>query len=557
MSMIVRRALQLRLLKRASVLALACALPSAALAQVPRPGSIEPPSRPPVTIEPLAVPPAVRPQTPAGGPSFVLRKLRFAGASVIDEARLQALAAPYIGQAVTLSDLEAIAQRATELYQADGYLLAQAVVPAQDVTSGDVEISVLEGRLGRVQIEVDDAAPIDEARVRSIVDRLPAGRPLRQAELTRVMLLLADLPGVRVQAALEAGEAPGSTDLLLGVLPGRSHELAIDADNHGSRAVSEYRIGVQGRWNSPLRAGDNLDYRLQVGSGGRLAFGRLGYERPLGGNGLRLSLAASLLDYALGGDFAALDATGRAKVLEIGLAYPLVRARETNLLAKLTLQRKLLEDRFGAGIDTRPRRRMTAAETSLAFEHSDGWLGGGYSSAGASLVVGELDLDAAAAQADARRTGGGFTHLNYNLSRLNVLVGRTHLFVGLAGQFADKNLDSIEKVSLGGPRGVRAYAPSEITADEAHILNAELRYSATPALSLQAFYDWGWAKRNERPDPQFDTDNRVHLRGHGIGVFWSARTGLSLRASLAWRDARPGETDRRDPRLYLQASQPL
>ena len=85
----------------------------------------------------------------------------------------------------------------------------------------------------------------------------------------------------------------------------------------------------------------------------------------------------------------------------------------------------------------------------------------------------------------------------------------------------------------------------------------ELRYSPTPELSLQGFYDWGWARRNKLPDPAFDTDNSVHLRGFGVGVFWGAQNGFTLRASLAWRDARAGETDQRNPRLYLQVSKSL
>lgn len=542
-------------------LALAAGLPQPAGAQaVPKAGSTTlepaPPLRPPVSAPVTPASPAGSPaETP--GPSFVLRRVRFVGATVFSDAELQTLAAAQLGKAVTLADLEAIAQRAAERYRAAGYLLAQALVPAQDVTSGDVEISLLEGRLGRVQIEVDPAAPIGEAQVRAIVNRLPAGKPLQQTLLNRVLLLLSDLPGVRAEAALEIGEAAGSTDLIVNVSPSRRWDLAFDADNHGSRSTAEYRVGLQGRWNSPLRAGDNLDYRLQLGSGGHLSFGRVGYERPLGGDGLRFGVAASTLEYALGGDFAALDASGRADVVEAGLTYALTRSRTRNLFAKLLLQRKLLEDRFGAAIGTSRNKRMSGASFALSYENSDTLLGGGYTSAGVTLLAGELDLDAEGRANDARRTAGGFSHINYNLSRLHAIGPKTHLYLGLAGQIADKNLDSVEKVSLGGPRGVRAYAPSEITADEGHILNAELRYSPTPELSLQGFYDWGWARRNKLPDPALDTDNKVRLRGFGVGAFWGAQDGFTLRASLAWRDSRVGEIDQRNPRLYLQLSKPL
>ena len=51
-------------------------------------------------------------------------------------------------------------------------------------------------------------------------------------------------------------------------------------------AARKYRAGLLGRINgSTLRLGDNLDVRLQFSTGGRLAYGRVGYELPVGGQG--------------------------------------------------------------------------------------------------------------------------------------------------------------------------------------------------------------------------------------------------------------------------------
>src|SRR5690606_10503088 len=81
------------------------------------------------------------------GQRFVLQQVVFKGASMIDEAELQALAADYVGRQVAFDDLQQIAQRVTDLYLRRGYYLAQAVLPVQEVVDGVVEISVVEGRL--------------------------------------------------------------------------------------------------------------------------------------------------------------------------------------------------------------------------------------------------------------------------------------------------------------------------------------------------------------------------------------------------------------------------
>lgn len=508
----------------------------------------------PIPPSPDVVPKSSAPAQPAAtapaGPAVTLRAIRFTGNTVFSAAELQPLVAERIGQPNTLADLEALAMRVTEKYRDAGFMLAQAIVPVQDVTSGEVEISVFEGVLGEVRIEVDPVAPIRPRVIEAIASRLKPGEPLRSRSLERVMLLLSDLPGIVPQAALEQGEASGTVDVIIAIAPERRWEFSFDADNHGSRSTGEYRFGMLGRINSPLRLGDNLDARLQFGSGGGLSYGRLGYELPVGGEGTRLGAAYSRLDYELGKDFADLDRSGRADVVELTMTHPLIRSRARNLFGKIGWQQKWLDDRL-PGPDS--GKRIRSLNVGLAYEQRDSLLGGGYTSASLTGFFGELHFDSQLLRdQDDLRTEGRFEHWNYTLSRLNALAGKLNLFVGITGQFSDKNLDSAEKVALGGPRAVRAYAPSEATVDEGHVANLELRYSILPELSVQGFYDWGWGRINRRPAAGA-ADNQISLRGFGLGAYWGAPNGLALRSSVAWRaTARGGADADRVPRLYIQ-----
>lgn len=536
------------------VAALGQAVPDAggALREATPPPRVIPPT-PDIKGMPAPQPAATTP--PVGGPSFVLKGVRFSGSTRFTDDALQALVADHVGQAVTLADLEALAERVTERYRQDGYLLAQAVVPVQEFGDGIVDMSVVEGTLGKVTLQVDPAARVEPQVLERILARLEPGQPLHGPTLERVMLLLSDLPGLAPQAALEQGDAAGTTDLIVTVGPRRNWSLILDADNYGSRASSEYRVGATGRLNGPLRLGDNLDARAQFGAGGRLSYGRLSYELPVGGNGTRLGASYSQVDYKLGKDFTELDASGRADVLELSLSHPIIRSRSRNLFARLGWQRKDLDDRIGL-ISRRDEKSVRSVFAGLAFEQRDNLLGGGYTSAGLTGFFGDLDLGGVARAEDrtGRRTEGSFQHWNYELSRLNQLVGPLNLFFGMTGQFADRNLTSAEKVSLGGPRAVRAYAPAEATVDEGHVANLELRYSLTPDLSLQGFYDWGWGRFNRKPAPG-EGDNHVTLRGYGVGAFWGTADGFVLRTSLAWRVTDRGVTDPdRVPRLYMQVS---
>lgn len=523
------------------------------------PQGLDQPSPAPILPKPETEPTPGRPAQAGPVTTFVLRELRFEGNIVYSDEALAALGADKIGQKVTFADLEEIIRRITEQYRAAGYLLAQAVLAPQDVSNGAVELSIIEGTLGQVRVERAPEAPISDDRVRKTLSGIEAGKPLQRRNLERSMLLLSDLPGVAVQSSLEASAEPGSSDLIIEVNPTRRWDFAVAADNYGSRATGEYRLGALGRIKSPFRRGDNLDLRALVSSEGGVVYGRAAYESPLGYTGTRGGFAVSRVDYELGRQFSALDATGEADVFELFVTHPIIRSRARNLLGRFGYEHKRLEDNIGAlAITTDKRVRNLVG--GLAYEMRDGFFGGGYTSADLTAYFGDLDIfsaDALAADRSAagRRTEGRYERVSYQISRLQALTERTSVFLGLAGQLASKNLDSAEKIAIGGPNAVRAYPVSEGIADEGHVLNAEYRYSFTPALTVSGFYDIGHARFNNSPLP-IDGDNSRTLRGVGAAVFWVPGAGFVVRASLAWRDSgRTLSEDRdRNPRLFAQVS---
>jgi hemolysin activation/secretion protein len=557
------RSLAAIILPLASAAALAQVVPDAgsALRDVAPQGPPRPPAAPAVSPLPSA---PVAPAQPAAADqiAFTLRSVSFSGNTVFSSAELAAMAAEWIGRQVTFADLDRLCQQITERYREAGYPLAQAVLPVQDVTAGAVEISIVEGSLGRIRLNVAPEAPIDAQRIELFLAQLKTGKPIRQQELERTLMLISDLPGITVQSALEQGAEPGTTDLIVDVGAARRVDLVLDADNYGLYSTGQARIGATMRVNSPFRLGDNLDLRLIDSSANGLVFGRVGYELPVGGWGTRLGAAYGQLHYRLGKEFASLDSFGSAKVFELSVSQPLLRSRARNLVTRLGLQQKFLDDQIGSvGFNSEQRidseQRIALAVLGIAYEGRDGVLGGGYSSAGLSAYLGNLDLRSpdllVIDQAPGGpNTDGGFVHLNYQLSRLQAITRRVSAYLGLAGQWANKNLTSAEKIALGGPTAVRAYPPSEGVVDEGAVLNGELRFSVNEQVTVSGFYDAGWGRYLADPLPG-QGDNTRTLRGYGLGLYWSALYGFALRGSAAWQDSGPSLTaPNRVPRVYLQ-----
>lgn len=109
--------------------------------------------------------------TGADGP-LVLEGIRLTGAETLSAQELQPIWAELIGEPVGLAELEAVAEEIGAAYRAEGYILSQAVLPAQSVADGIVEIVVVEGFVDRVEIAAE------KPRVQETTDRL--FRPCRR-----------------------------------------------------------------------------------------------------------------------------------------------------------------------------------------------------------------------------------------------------------------------------------------------------------------------------------------------------------------------------------------
>lgn len=504
--------------------------------------------------------PQTLPATPAPAPAFRLNDLRLNGAQALSSEDLRTLTTPYIGRDVTLADLEELARAITARYRERGYFLAQAVVPVQTVQGGVVEISIIEGRLGKLDVVVAPDAPITEARVRNFLVGVPTGEAVNAPAYERAMLLLSDQPGIRVSSGLSEGTQTGTTDLSVEVVAGPRWAFTAEADNHGTKESGRYRAGGTVRWLGPLGIGDNLDARLLLSNGSALQFGRMSYEAPIGGSGLRAGVGLSRVNYELGGEFEELGAQGKADVLDVSLSYPLIRQRQQNLFLRLSADAKRLSDEFEA-VQFESRKRVRGTGLGWTWERRDDWLGGGYWASSGTLYHGRLSIrDAQTLDADqgqgGRRTEGGFTKLSFQASRLQAVVPSHLLYLSLGGQWASKNLDPSEKLALGGARAVRAYPSGEVLVDQGWIGTVEWRWSVNAELTPFVFYDAARGRTVRDPGP-FDIGSTSRsLRGYGLGVSWSRPGNFAINATLAWRAGTPpAQTDGggRNPRLYVQA----
>lgn len=484
-----------------------------------------------------------------GGMRIMVKGLRISGQTVFSEAELLALVSDGAGKELSLAELDQLAARITGYYRQQGYLVARAYLPAQDIRDGQVEIAVLEGRLGKV--EVNDSAGMAGSAL-APVSALPTGKPLRKDELEGSLLALADLPGVMVKSTLRPGESIGTSDLLVEVASGKAVAGSLDFDNYGNRYSGDSRLGGSLYLNNPLKLGDQVSLRAQT-SGEGLAYGQAGYQLPMGSHGTRIGAAWSTMHYRLGKDFSPLGATGDAEVGSVHASHPFVRSRALNLHGQARYESKRLVDRVGVTA-TQTNKTLDSWTVGIDGDSTDAFGGGGSNSLALRYTSGSLVLDATSSAIDAvsARSQGGFGKTSLSFQRLQRLADDVSFNFSYEGQWADKNLDSAEKLVLGGPYGVRAYPQGEAPGDEGQLLAAELRWRASDNWQFKGFYDDGRVDTNR--NPWAAGNNARHLSGAGVGATFSSDKML-VNLMAAWRTGTgvPTSDVDRSPRVWLQA----
>jgi hemolysin activation/secretion protein len=479
----------------------------------------------------------VQPQTSTavnpGGPRVALKSVQIVGATVISEQVLLASLGEVVGTSLDMAGLRELALKISNRYREAGYPFARAFIPPQDLAAGNLRIEVLEGRYGEVRATGEDRLATAAQR---FLTPLNPGKVIESRELERITLLIDDLPGVGLTPVIRPGQAVGTGDLDARVTRTSPVDGEVGLDNHGNYYSGEIRARASVNFNSPFLAGDRLSIS-SLYSEENLWLLSVNYSAPLGISGLRGTAGYAHTAYDLGKGFE--GNKGTAKVSTIGLSYPIIRSQKINVNLSATLQDKRLFNSRSFGTSTESYA-IGSLPVALQFDRRDGLGGGGISYGSFGITPGQLRNNSNSSE--------HFTKLNADVIRLQSLKGPWALYARLSAQASNRNLDSAEGFTLGGPTGVRAYPTGEASGDEGWLAQIELRYgfgSTTPFV----FFDQGKVKVDAQPHLVASPVADKERAGFGAGVRHT-QGRWNLEALLAWRSkgGPPEAVTGKDPR---------
>lgn len=469
-------------------------------------------------------------------PPVAIATIRIVGNTAFPTDVLHALVAEGEGRSLTLPQLQELAARITAYYQAHDFPLSRAIIPAQKIAGGTVTIQVLEARYGSVSL--DNASQVKDALLAATLAQLQAGQAIVGSDLDRALLLLSDVPGVTVNAVLKPGSEVGTSDLDVVTGARAATTGSVTLDNYGNRYIGRARLSGAMDVANPFHHGDLFSAGV-VTTGDGMRYGRLGYETLLDGAGTRAGASYAAVHYELGDDLDALDAHGTAGVASVWIKRPVVRTRAWNVYGQLEYDDKRLRDHVDV-TSTRTDRNLGDWILTVNGDARDDVLGGGASIWSVAWTSGHTrfeDALAEAADAASAQTRGGFSKWNINASRIQNLAARDTLNLNAAAQWSDANLDSAEKMTIGGPYTVRAYDIGAVSSDVGYFASVELRHDfgafASGRWQGLAFVDGAHVRIDRHP--WVASDNTANLSGAGVGVIWNGPGAWSANLTVARR----------------------
>lgn len=443
--------------------------------------------------------------TKAEGPAIVVSGFSFDGNNVFKADVLAPVLQRFVGQQLTLAELQYAADLIGKYYQEQNYV-ARAVVPEQDVVGGIVRIQIVESRLDKVEIDASVGGS-DHERVQAFVAAgLKSGDNLNLGRIERGTLLLNQLPGTDYKAVLRAGSSDGTSSVVVVPDVDQTQSFSVVVDGAGSARSGQERIMLSASAHPLALFGDELSLTALASRG--VLYGRAGYSLPIGSEGLSANLALSGLRYSLLNT--PIDIKGSSASAIFGLRYPLVLQFDHSVMLSVEGGYRSFSDRV---VTLTTKRSLVFGSASIDVTSADKLLAGGTSAFGLSVLSGRT-----ASQGNHVRLSG-YVNRRQNFTKRDAIIWR------VSGQVASEKLDPSQLMMINGASGVAAFSNDEDVSGRSGV-NGRVTYehSFAPTLTASVFYDFGkvYGAAANRP---------TSLRGVGVGASWRPLAGLTIEAS--------------------------
>lgn len=470
------------------------------------------------------------PEKPKGAPmvEFTITNFRLEAPDLyLDKGELTKILQDGMGEKRTMASLNATLSALTRYCRQHGYPAAAAYVPAQESADGMITIKVIPGRYG--EIKIDNRSRLRERVAKGFVNSLKPGEIIRTSKLETTLYSISDVSGTKAVGVLSPGKEFGTSDLTVRIEKGKGTNTVLYVENYGSKDTGQYRYGLQHNIYDVSGNGD------KVSVGGLLSNKHMhnyyaNYETIVGHGGATLGLGFSRMDYETG--LGNLGVTGVAETISLFGSRSFYHLTNSGLTLKYGWDYRRLQDEFMGGALTSHKHSSGIYVGLDGFERRPGMI----FNYGTKLTTGRLSIDEEWAKR--RGTEGRFTKMEANVTAVQRLGNRVDVLLKASGQIASHNLDSSERMYLGGASGVRAYPQGEGSGDVGYMATIEPRfYTSVPGLVFSTYFDIGHVQYNKNGSPEglMSPESGMTLKGYGVALSYTKPNDWFARLDYARR----------------------
>lgn len=400
--------------------------------------------------------------------SFFVEKIHVTGNTVISGQEIRKITAPHEGKELKLSEVKAVAEEITRLYNSKGYLTCRATIPPQKIETKTIEIQVLEGKLGAVNVRGNKYSKTE--KITRYVKSL-GGKVVDYDTLKKYISKMNLHPDREVKAVIMPGKDLGTSDLLLDVKDAFPFHIGLDVNNFGTKLTGKERYGLSMRHTNLSGRDDILATRLQWGE--QVFALSTQYVLPVGSYDTEIGASVAYTDVNVGGDFSILDIGGTAYTYSVFFNQPILDSRHVDLTWTGSFESKSIHNRLLGNPSTNDELRMF--HTGINVDEIDRH--------GRTFIVNDFTFGADLMGASDRndpslsRSGSGAPFFKYTVAanRIHPVYDSTYLYMKANAQLTPEKLVSAEQMDIGGVYSVRGYPQSDYLGDAGYGGSLELR----------------------------------------------------------------------------------
>lgn len=471
------------------------------------------------------------------GPSFAIKRYQFSGNTLLQQEQIEALLEKFTKPSGNFDTIQEAVSALELSYLTAGFGAVKVVLPEQDIEDGVIQLKIVEGQLGRIQIEGNKH--FSETNIRASLPGLSEKQQPNMRDIDASLRVANENSAKQTNLVFRQGAAVGEVDALIRVADENPMRLAFSMDNtgvpgsDGEYSTGRYRTGFILQHSNLfdldhalsfqyLTSPDHVDKVTIIGAGYRVPLYRLG----------------DVLEFAFG--YSNVDsgkittAAGPIGISGSGQVYVL---KYEQFLPKLAdWQQKLTY-----GLDYRIYTNSVKADSTsqslvpdttvhpLSLSYTGNIRQEGREFSATLSYIHNIPGGADGTTADFNRHGGrmgstaNYQVWRYNLSATQAFFAGSFIKAAFSGQYSRDALISGEQFGVGGIDSVRGFYERELSNDRGYRGGLEF-YSpelgswsglSDLRLRLLAFYDGAHLLRN-KPLPGEQINQNIASIGLGL-----------------------------------------